>query len=73
MKACFIGHQKIEKTEALRASLKERVIALIHKGVRIFLFGSKSEFNDLSWEVVTELKKNTHILKECTFGLHINI
>lgn len=63
MKACFIGHQKIEKTEALRASLKERVITLIHKGVRIFLFGSKSEFNDLSWEVVTELKKEYAYIK----------
>ena len=30
---------------------------LIEKGVVTFLFGSKSEFNDLSWQIVTELKK----------------
>ncbi len=57
MKACFIGHKTIEKTEELISSLKETVVTLINKGVITFFFGSMSEFDALSWEVVTELKK----------------
>ena len=63
MKACFIGHRIIEKTEELKSSLKETVITLINKGVTAFLFGSMSEFDTLSWEVVTELKKEYSYIK----------
>ncbi len=57
MNACFIGHRTIEKNEVLVSSLKETVITLINMGVTTFLFGSNSEFDRLSLEVVTELKK----------------
>ena len=57
MQGCFIGHRNIEKTEELKTLLKEVVVTLIKKGVTTFLFGSKSEFDNLSWEIVTELKK----------------
>lgn len=63
MKACFIGHKTIEKNDELIASLKETIVTLINKGVTTFLFGSMSQFNDLSWEVVTELKKRYHFIK----------
>lgn len=59
MKACFIGHKTIEKTEELIASLRETITALIRKGVTTFLFGSMSEFDKLSWEIVTEIQ-HTH-------------
>lgn len=58
MKVCFIGHKNIKKTDELVTSLKETVVALISRGVTTFLFGSGSEFNDLSWKIVTELKSN---------------
>lgn len=57
MKACFIGHRTIEKTEELKSLLRETAVTLINKGVTAFLFGSMSAFDTLSWEVVTELKK----------------
>ena len=57
MQACFIGHRIIEETEELKALLKEIIVTLIQKGVTSFLFGSKSAFDHLSWEVVTRLKK----------------
>ena len=57
MKVCFIGHKTIEKTNALISSLKETVVTLINAGVTTFLFGSRSDFDDLSWEIVTELKE----------------
>ncbi len=57
MQVCFIGHRTIKKNDKLISLLKRVVISLINNGVTTFLFGSKSEFNDLSWEIVTELKK----------------
>ena len=63
MKACFIGHKTINKNEGLICLLTEVVITLIRKGVDTFLFGSMSEFNTLSWEVVTKLKKEYPYIK----------
>lgn len=56
MEACFIGHRTIEKSDDLSSILKKTIIALVNKGVTTFLFGSKSEFDSLSWEIVTQLK-----------------
>ena len=63
MKVCFIGHKIIEKTESLIALLKETIIRLINKGATTFLFGSKSEFDSLAWEVVTQLKGEYSFIK----------
>ena len=55
---CFFGHRKIEATDELVNRLKEIVEDLImEKKVENFLFGSKSQFDKLSLQVVTELKK----------------
>lgn len=55
---CFIGHRKIYETDRLKSDLKLTIIELIDKkGVCYFLFGSKSEFNNLCYETVTELKE----------------
>ena len=63
MKACFIGHRKIVKNNELILSLRKTIISLITKGVITFLFGSKSQFNELAWEVVSELKKDYPFIK----------
>ena len=57
MKACFIGHRKVENDDRVSSALKEVVETLIRRGFKKFLFGSKSKFDTLSWEVVTGLKK----------------
>ena len=57
MQGCFIGHRMVEKKAELLVLLKETILALIKKGVDTFLFGNMSEFNELSWKVVTELKE----------------
>lgn len=55
---CFIGHRNIEKTEKLKLKLFEIIKNLIiNEKVDTFLFGSKSRFNDLCYELVTELKE----------------
>lgn len=57
MIVAFIGHRKINKTEALKDKLKNIVENLIiNENADTFLFGSKSEFNTLCYDVVTELQ-----------------
>ena len=56
MVACFIGHRSIQQNEELIISLKESITELISKGVTTFLFGSMSQFNELAWNIVSELK-----------------
>ena len=60
---CFFGHRKINETEELKSKLIEIIEKLIvYEKVDKFLFGSKSRFNRLCFELVTEIKeKYPHI------------
>ena len=60
---CFFGHRKINETEKLKSKLIEIIEKLIvDEKVDTFLFGSKSRFNSLCLELVTEIKeKYPHI------------
>ena len=60
---CFFGHRTINETEELKSKLIEVIEKLIvDENVDTFLFGSKSRFNNLCLELVTELKeKYPHI------------
>ena len=60
---CFFGHRTINETEELKSKLIEIIEKLIvEKQVDTFLFGSKSRFNSLCMELVTEIKeKYPHI------------
>ena len=54
---CVIGHREIERVENLIKDLKLVISQLIaEKGVRIFYFGSRSEFNKICYDVITQLK-----------------
>ena len=64
MKACsFFGHRDTPQTEELKQKVREIVERLIvEEGVDTFLFGSRSNFDELCHIVVTELKeKYPHI------------
>ena len=55
---CFIGHREINVTDELKEKLHmviERLI--IEESIDTFLFGSKSQFDDLCYDIVTEIKK----------------
>ena len=66
---CFIGHRKINKTEELTAFLKSTIIELIEeKEVRLFLFGSRSEFDDLCHSIITDLRKEYPDIQRVLFG-----
>ncbi len=60
---CFFGHRKINITDDLICYLEKVIENLItEKKVSTFLFGSKSEFDDICNKVVTTLKeKHPHI------------
>ena len=61
---CFFGHRKVVSIEQIKScAYKEVEELIINKGVRVFLFGSKSEFNTLCYEVVSELKKKHPYIK----------
>ncbi len=61
--ACFFGHRRIDETEELKNNLCEIIENLIvNEKVDTFLFGSKSEFDDLCHKIVTAFKKKySHI------------
>ena len=60
MVCCFFGHRTICETEELKTRLREIIKRLIEEeNVDTFLFGSKSRFNDLCYELVNDCK-NTH-------------
>ena len=60
MKTCsFFGHRNTKATPELCQNLRKTILHLItEKDVNCFLFGSKSKFDDLCLEIVTELKKD---------------
>lgn len=58
--ACLFGHRKISVTDDLKNRLyKEIENLIITDGIQNFLFGSKSQFDDLCYEIVSNLK-NKH-------------
>ena len=55
---CFIGHKNIKETEELKNNIcKTSETLILKEKVDTFLFGSKSRFNDLCYEIVTEIKE----------------
>lgn len=59
MVACFIGHRKISVDEAFISDLKDCIRELItNKNFDTFLFGSRSEFDDICLKAVTALKND---------------
>ena len=67
-KTCsFFGHRKIDVSDNLTQRIKDCLEYLIVKcNVKNFLFGSKSDFNDLCHLVVSELKvKYSNIKRIC--------
>ena len=56
MKCCFIGHRKIIETQELIERLQDTIENLIkEKGVKTFIFGSRSEFDFLCHKIVSNL------------------
>ncbi len=60
---CFIGHRHIAETDELKTSLYMVLTDLIeNKGITNFLFGSKSNFDKLCLNIISELKLKSPFL-----------
>ena len=72
---CFIGHRTINETEELKSKLYETIEKLIvENSIDTFLFGSRSRFNDLCHEIVTQIKeKYPHIKRNYVRAEYQNI
>ena len=58
MRVSVIGHRKVPEGPELVAQIYQTVVDLIvNQGADTFYFGSKSQFNTLCFEIVTELQK----------------
>ena len=64
---CFIGHRKIENHSEVQEKLQSILTELIEHGVTKFIFGDHSQFNDLCYDVVSELKKNNANIQRIKF------
>ena len=64
---CFIGHRKINDTPELRERLQDILLDLIENGTVNFIFGDHSAFDDLCYELVTELKEKHPEIKRINF------
>ena len=61
---CFIGHRHVNESQELLQRLSLNIEKLIlNKQVDTFLFGSKSDFNSLCYEAVTQLRKKYPFIK----------
>lgn len=68
MKCCFIGHRKINLTKELEQKLSEIIEDLIlFNDVKIFNFGSKSEFNDICHRIVTNFRDKYPDIKRISY------
>lgn len=65
---CFIGHRTVDNAEQVKTKLFDILSTLISKGFDTFLFGSKSEFDTLCWEAVTELQKQYPHIKRISYN-----
>ena len=65
--SCIIGHRNAEFEDSEIKKLKELFESLIvNKNVKVFLFGSRSNFDFICHEIVTELKaKYSFIQRKC--------
>lgn len=54
--SCF-GHSHVDMTDELKARTRIEIDRAVEDGVRIFLFGGRSDFDDLCYDLVTE-KRN---------------
>ena len=64
---CFIGHRKINNTPELRERLQIILQELIDTGTTNFIFGDHSAFDDLCYDLVTELKEKYPEIKRINF------
>lgn len=68
MKVCFIGHRTVVNAEQIKNKLHATILMLIENDADTFLFGSRSDFDTLCWEVITDLQKQYPHIKRISYN-----
>lgn len=63
MIVAIVGHRKIEKTKESEEVTEKAIIGLIENGADTFLFGSRGQFDELCYGIVTKLKERYELKK----------
>ncbi len=58
--SCF-GHFDVEITDELKRRTENEIMKAIQDSFRVFLFGGRSDFDDLVYDIVTEIKTREQI------------
>ena len=69
MVVCFIGHRMVPDVEQLNMRLTDTVSRLVAEGADTFLFGSRSQFDSLCWQVVTGLQSQYSYVKRISYDV----
>ena len=65
---CFIGHRKVPNEEKVKEVILELIESLIvEENVRVFNFGSRSDFDYLCHEAVTKLREKYSDIKRIAY------
>lgn len=68
IKCSFVGHRSVSDSVKVASLLKTQLISLIEtESVNTFLFGSRSEFDDICHEVVTELREQYPFIERIAY------
>ncbi len=65
---CFIGHRTVDNAEQVKTKLFDILTTLILNGADTFIFGSRSDFDTLCWEIVTALQEQFPYLKRISYN-----
>lgn len=68
MQTCsFFGHRDFVETEERVLKLRSIIEDLIANGTDVFLFGSRSRFNDFCYKIVSDLKEKYPFIRRISF------
>ncbi len=71
---CFIGHKHVEDEELVISLVRRIVEALVkEEGVRNFHFGSVSDFNDICYDIVLEMRNEYPDIVRIAYNLNSEV
>ncbi len=69
VKCSIIGHRKIEESNKVTLLTKRKIFMFItNYNVNTFLFGSRSDFNSICYEIITNIKKTYPNIKRICYS-----
>lgn len=64
---CFIGHRRINTATFSKTKLEDVLLLLIEEGITDFIFGDHSQFDEICYETITNIKRKFPEIKRIKF------